>query len=163
MRNVIAQDVVPIRLEQFCLLSARPSFPRRGPVKGLLPDTSRRCPRHWKDRIPQGTILGPILFLIYVNDLPKCINATSLLFADDLKIFSDNVNLNLQTEINKLSDWSENWLLKFNPLKCKYMSYGNEMVLPLHINNSPIENTNQQKDLGIIFDSKLDFNQHIHE
>ena len=113
--------------------------------------------------IPQGTILGPILFLIYVNDLPKCINATSLLFADDLKIFSDNINLNLQTEINKLSDWSENWLLKFNPLKCKYMSYGNEMVLPLHINNSPIENTNQQKDLGIIFDSKLDFNQHIHE
>ena len=79
----------------------------------------------WKNVIsgvPQGTILGPMLFLLYVNDMPDVVQSTAKMFADDTKIYRniqepDDCN-NLQRDLNALSAWSNQWLLRFNSAKC---------------------------------------------
>ena len=72
--------------------------------------------------IPQGSVLGPLLFVIYINDLPECVSSTSYLYADDTKMFKKILNmndaLNLQSDINQFQEWSEKWFLKFHPDKC---------------------------------------------
>ena len=71
-----------------------------------------------------------ILFIIYINDLPDCLNDDSDIFsyADDAKLFrhisTSQDNLLLQDDINKLSDWTDEWLIKLNINKCKVVSYG---------------------------------------
>ena len=69
--------------------------------------------------IPQGSVLGPVLFTIYINDLPDLVHNTTKLFADDAKIYSVVNNANdqddLQNDLKQLDKWSRHWLLKFNP------------------------------------------------
>jgi hypothetical protein len=76
--------------------------------------------------IPQGSVLGPILFVIYINDLPEAVESEAYLFADDTKIFRVINSLEdqqiLQNELVKLEKWSDTWLLKFHPEKCKHMN-----------------------------------------
>ena len=78
--------------------------------------------------IPQGTVLGPVLFVIYINDILENLSSEGLLFADDTKIFrkvtSRQDALNLQFDIKALEDWSKMWLLCFNPDKCHVLSSG---------------------------------------
>ena len=80
--------------------------------------------------IPQGSVLGPLLFVIYINDLPGVVDDKSyvFLFADDTKLFrqiqSSNDVLILQNDIKNLIEWSNKWLLKFHPDKCLYMGIG---------------------------------------
>ena len=81
----------------------------------------------WKEMIsgiPQGSVLGPILFVLFINDMPEAVESLCLLFADDAKLFR-NVNLRdevshklLQRDIEKLAEWSEKWQLPFNTGKC---------------------------------------------
>jgi len=80
----------------------------------------------WTDvysQVPQGSILGPLLFILYVNDLPKKVKCGIQMFADDTKLGTtvqtmDN-QAKLQTDLDSLEDWSKTWLLKFNCSKCK--------------------------------------------
>ena len=69
--------------------------------------------------IPQGSILGPLLFLVYVNDIPQYTTSTTLLFADDTKCFrfinDPTDSITLQQDINSLVEWTTEWNLKFNP------------------------------------------------
>ena len=91
------------------------------------------CYSEWTDvisGIPQGTILGPILFIIYINDLPEICEefARIYLFADDAKLFK-HISCNedhkaLQLGLKALQDWSNTWLLKLNILKCKTVFFG---------------------------------------
>ena len=80
--------------------------------------------------IPQGSVLGPILFVIYINDLPEVINGGSIafLFADDTKMFNqvkNNSDLKIQQQdVNKAVEWSNIWLLKFHPDKCIHLGIG---------------------------------------
>ena len=85
-----------------------------------------------KSGIPQGNILGPIIFLIYINDLPESCDisrydANIYLYADDTKVYTtiknSEDNKTLQAVVNKIKDWSDKWLLKLNIGKCKVMSY----------------------------------------
>ena len=74
----------------------------------------------WRDVIsgvPQGTILGPMFFLLFVNDMPDVVSSTAKMFADDTKlyrnIYSANDCKDLQEDLNALSAWSHHWLLRF--------------------------------------------------
>ena len=83
--------------------------------------------------IPQGSILGPILFLIYINDLlDVCTNNSALyVYADDAKLFKHVFNLNdtnsLQYDVNNICDWIKNAHLKLNTDKCKIISFGRKI------------------------------------
>ena len=69
--------------------------------------------------IPQGSVLGPLLFVIFINDLPDCVTSEAYLFADDTKIFriitKQGDREELQQDLQKLDEWSKKWLLKFHP------------------------------------------------
>ncbi len=78
--------------------------------------------------IPQGSILGPLLFVIFINDLPDVTNSSSiLLFADDTKLYSNIGDIQdqklMQTDVNNMAEWSKTWSLKFHPDKCKVMRF----------------------------------------
>lgn len=121
--------------------------------------------------IPQGSILGPLLFIIYINDLPDSLNSGSsiYLYADDAKIYrfisSIQDRLLLQNDIEKLTNWTEKWLIKLNINKCKIVSYGRKIDhdYSYYINNTKIEVLDSIKDLGVTFDSHLKFDQHIND
>ena len=72
--------------------------------------------------VPQGSILGPVLFLLYVNDLPDTVTATAKMFADDTKVYrriqTRSDCQELQNDLNRLAAWSKQWLLNFNATKC---------------------------------------------
>ena len=81
--------------------------------------------------IPQGSVLGPILFQIYVNDLPEELLSPSQLFADNTKLYrvikSEEDNNLLQGDIDRLIEWSDVWQLPINTNKCKVMHIGKKM------------------------------------
>ena len=79
----------------------------------------------WKNvssGVPQGSILGPLLFFLYVNDLLDSVKAMTKIFADDTKLCSNISTLAdceaLQDDLNKLAVWTKTWLLNFNATKC---------------------------------------------
>ncbi|CAL4165993.1 unnamed protein product, partial [Meganyctiphanes norvegica] len=87
--------------------------------------------------VPQGSVLGPILFLIFINDLPLNVISPVSLFADDSKVFSRivseknkskcnsaNGNEVLQGDLNRIKEWADNWKMEFNVDKCKMMHLG---------------------------------------
>ena len=79
--------------------------------------------------IPQGSVLGPLLFVCFVNDLPDDVKSATFLFADDTKIFAKvpDESRTLQADLDRLQQWSDSWQLKFNAEKCKVMHIGRNM------------------------------------
>ena len=121
-----------------------------------------------KSGVPQGSVLGPILFLIFINDLPQVIpDGISLkLFADDTKIY---LNYSSEIERQKLSyalenvnQWARTWGLEFSPEKSASLYLGKDnFKIPYYINGKPIKETSEIRDLGILIDNKLKFRNHI--
>ena len=121
--------------------------------------------------IPQGTILGPLLFVIYINDLPDVCDhlAEIYLFADDAKLFrhiqTEEDHIMLQSGLDELQKWSDTWLLQLNVDKCKTVFYGRNINTNydycLHCNTLGKED--YIKDLGVIFDTDLSFSRHCRE
>ena len=123
--------------------------------------------------VPQGSILGPLLFLIYINDLPENLVSNPKLFADDTSFFSviHNKHLsaqNLNEDLNKTNHWVFQWKMNFNPDPSKQAQ---EVIFPcklqksvyplLHFNNIAVTQSITQKHLGMILDVKLDFQGHL--
>ena len=75
--------------------------------------------------VPQGSVLGLLLFLIFVHDLPEWVKNSMMMFADDTKI-SARIQ-KLQYDLDKLVEWSKQWLFAFNPEKCKVMHIGHDL------------------------------------
>ena len=87
----------------------------------------------WNDvtnGIPQGSVLGPILFIIYINNLPETVESMVHIFADDTKIYRrtaiENDCVELKKDQDILQEWSNKWLLSFNANKCKVMRLGRQ-------------------------------------
>ena len=78
--------------------------------------------------VPQGSVLGPLLFILYVNDIPDLVDSKIKMFADDIKIYRQITSfrdaLSLQNDLDKLCGWAKEWLLRFNITKCKHLKYG---------------------------------------
>lgn len=118
--------------------------------------------------VPQGSILGPLLFVIFINDLVDRIDVNCLLYADDLKIYcvinSIDDSHNLQHNLNEIDYWCMNNNLPLNVQKCNVVSYtkkNNPFVFNYKLDDTSLNRVNEFKDLGVIFDSKVSFNQHI--
>ena len=124
--------------------------------------------------VPQGSVLGPVLFLIYINDLPLEIISPLSLFADDSKIFTKIIsdrnrkensikgNEVLQNDLEAIKSWADRWKMSFNIDKCKVMHLGSSN--PKHaysMGGRNLMETATEKDLGVLFDSELDFDKHI--
>ena len=134
---------------------------------------------NWKEvlaGVPQGSILGSLFFLVYINYLPDGIHSNVKIFADDTSIFSvitDNIrdSVTLNYDLNLVSKWADRWKMSFNPDPSKHSK---EIVfskkrsitqqLPdLIFNNNIISRVDSHKHLGMILDSKLRFNYHLKE
>ena len=122
--------------------------------------------------IPQGTILGPLLFLIYINDVMDVCKEGSEIFvyADDAKIFNHVNSIKdvhvLQTDLNSMDKWIKEWSLKLNISKCRVVSFGrksNILQYDYSIGNEVIQRTESITDLGVVFDPQLKFGLHIRE
>ena len=118
--------------------------------------------------VPQGSILGPLLFLIFVNDLPASVSSSHLfLFADDTKcahpISSVSDCLSLQSDLDQLSSWSSDWSLHFNEDKCAIVRYStrqNPIVFNYHINGKQLVTKMIHKDLGVLISDNLVWKEH---
>ena len=125
--------------------------------------------------VPQGSVLGSLLFLIYVNDLSDGITSICKIFADDTSLFSKVQDINrsaneLNCDLEKVSNWAYQWKMQFNPDPNKQ---ANEVIFsrisnsnsfpytPVKFNENNITKCSYQKHLGIVLDSKLNFNTHI--
>ena len=119
--------------------------------------------------IPQGSVLGPLLFVIYINDLPDNINSDSFLFADDTKILrqisSTEDSIQLQGDLKSLEEWSKKWLLRFNADKCHVLTLGKiEHIVHTHryeLYDEELDHVFEETDLGVTIDSNLKFEEHI--
>ena len=119
--------------------------------------------------VPQGSVLGPTLFIYYINDMPNSTESLVRLFADDSKAYSEIKTeedyIQLQKGINDLVDWSNTWLMNFNAKKCKVMHLGKNnpnYVYTMKDGDATreLETSECEKDLGVNIDPLLDFNKH---
>ncbi len=110
--------------------------------------------------VPQGSILGPLLFIIFINGIDEGILSDILKFADDTKIFGkagtrESVN-KLRADLQVLWDWSEKWQMKFNTEKCKVMHVGaNNLEEEYFMDGKKLETITEEKDLGVIVSSNF--------
>ena len=113
--------------------------------------------------VPQGSVLGPLLFLLFVNDLPDWIRTNIRLFADDAKLWKEISCLEdreeLQADLDRLRRWSDEWLLEFNPIKCNVMHIGHDLKTEYSIQQGgrmwKLEEISEVRDLGIVVSRDL--------
>ena len=121
--------------------------------------------------VPQGAHLGPLLFLIYINDITENIKSNIKLFADDTSLYviidGDAVNATkqLNDDLTQISEWADNWLVKFNASKSKALTISlkknkDTIELPLTFNNSLLDTVTKHKHLGIEINSNLTWKDH---
>lgn len=117
--------------------------------------------------VPQGSVLGTLLFVIYINDIKKVIkNSEIRLFADDALVYIAGTNVNeikmkLEQDLNEINKWLKINKLKLNTSKTKLMMMNREENINISIDGEVIESVDEIKYLGVIIDNKLKFKSHI--
>lgn len=120
-----------------------------------------------KSGVPQGSHLGPLFFIIFINDLTSRLKCPCLLYADDLKVFS-NINemddcVTLQNDAISIADWCKNNCMHLHVDKCFVMSFTNKrstVHFDYTIDGQTLQRKSVTKDLGVYFDKKLTFREH---
>ena len=125
--------------------------------------------------VPQGSVLGPLLFLIYINDLESNIKSSIKFFADDTMLFSvvkdPLISVNdLNHDLDTICRWAHSWKLEFNPDPTKQANevlFSCKKSTPYHpqltFNRSVVTEVNEQKHLGLVLNSDLSFGKHLNE
>lgn len=119
--------------------------------------------------VPQGSLLGPLLFVIYIDELAEMLKSYKLLYADDMKMGRVIDDLNdchdLQADLDLVANWCNNNDLCLNASKCSSITFTNKtqnnIPFSYQVNNVTLENNKSTKDLGVMFDSTLRFNEQI--
>ena len=116
--------------------------------------------------IPQGSVLGPILFVIFIDDLPDVVKSTVKIFADDTKLSREvryvDGSEKLQQDLDNLVLWSQQWQLDFNESKCKVIHMGTSNTRHQYtMSATPLESTPDEKYLGVVIDQELKFHLHV--
>ena len=118
--------------------------------------------------VPQGSVLGPLLFILYINDIAENLISLSRLFADDTSFsYSSRDELQIKTvidhDLKELDEWSKKWLMSFNPDKTEIMLFSNTEIPELNFtfNGRTIPITNSHKHLGVTFSSDAKWSIHI--
>ena len=118
--------------------------------------------------VPQGTVLGPLLFLLFINDLPDCVTSKTRLFADDCVIYRPIKNIQdciqLQDDLYRLAEWEDKWGMCFHPDKCSILRVTTAKSPVLHnysLKGQFLHVDGQSKYLGVDITSKLSWNPHI--
>ena len=122
-----------------------------------------------KSGVPQGTVLGPLLFIIYINDITQVINHSSIkIFADDSKLIKSIQSFEdkklMDNDIKSVMEWAKNNKMELNKAKFQLLQHGNksELKTPYKIDeNIEIEKSQHVKDLGVTLSESLSFDQHI--
>jgi hypothetical protein len=118
--------------------------------------------------VPQGSVLGPILFVIYINDIDQNIDSNLLKFADDTKVYralvTDDDVSKLQNDLKKLCEWSELWSMNFNVEKCKVLHFGkNNPGIVYEMNHTDLESVDEERDLGILVRKDLKVSSQVNK
>ena len=118
--------------------------------------------------VPQGSVLGPIMFLIYINDMPEGVSSYMNMFADDAKIMRRITNMDdcneLQKDLDKINEWSKSWQMEFNAKKSCVMRMGRSKYRPYKVyqlGRNILEEVSEEKDLGVTIQSDLSPEKHI--
>ena len=118
--------------------------------------------------VPQGSILGPIMFLIYVNYIPNIITSAAKLFADDTKIYKQinkvEDSIALQSDLTALDLWADRWQVKFNPSKCEVVRITHnkdKSTTRYQVSSTELRNVSNYKDLGVIMANDLTWTKHV--
>ena len=134
-------------------------------IKGFLNGRWQQVVLNGSAGVPQGSVLGPLLFLLYVNDIVEHVKCNISMFADDTKIYTAITNVadsqRLQADLNSLANLANEWLLRFNVKKCKYMSIGPQLIITSYTiadednTSHSLSTANCEKDLGVWVSSTL--------
>ena len=121
-----------------------------------------------ESRVPQGSVLGPCLFLLYINDLPKDLSSTARLFADDTMCHTTVSNTHderdLERDLNLLAEWEEKWCMKFHPNKCQTLTVTRKRAKAereYHLRDHTLERTQETDYLGVAIQSNLNWDTQI--
>ena len=123
-----------------------------------------------KAGVPQGSVLGPLLFLVYINDITNVVKSNIRLFADDTTIFIEVENPEtaaelLNKDLSAVSKWAEQWLVTFSPPKTESMLISlknSDIAHPsLYLNNTEIMQVSSHKHLGVTLSNNLKWDDHI--
>jgi hypothetical protein len=123
--------------------------------------------------VPQGSVLGPLLFLIFINDITHVVrNCKIRLFADDTCLFieveePDTASDMIEEDLENLSSWANKWKVNFSPPKTEEMVITRKRVKPLHrpvsLNNVPVTRVEHHKHLGLTLSKDLTWKVHVNE
>ena len=128
---------------------------------------------HWTDikaGVPQGSTLGPLLFLIYINDIVHNINSSIRLFADDTSLYIIVENpiqaaTILNSDLSQIYTWASNWLVTFNPSKTESLLFSRKLFKPLYptlyMNQQDSITVESNKHLGLTFINDLTWHEHL--
>lgn len=117
--------------------------------------------------VPQGTVVGPLLFLLYINDLPESVSSNMRLFADDCIVYRSikkpEDSLLLQKDLDNLQKWEDTWQMQFNPEKCVAMHISRKRrpsTSTYHLHGHILETVPSSKYLGVTISADLSWREH---